>query len=155
LSGILTVRSGGPINITDGFDYPGMGAAFVAPRPNVKAGRTVDNITTGTLNQWFDPTAFALPPAGQLGHVGRDTLVGPHMRNVDFSLLKDTAVPRISEQFRVQFRAEFFNIFNHANWGNPNNAVFVSGGGFNPVAGQITTLAVPMRQIQFALKVVF
>jgi len=82
-------------------------------------------------------------------------LVGPHMRNVDVSLLKDTAVPRISEQFRVQFRAEFFNIFNHANWGNPNNAVFVSGGGFNPVAGQITTLAVPMRQIQFALKVVF
>jgi len=155
LSGILTVRSGGPINIIDGFDYPGMGAAFVAPRPNVKTGRTVDNITTGSLNQWFDPTAFALPPPGQLGHVGRNALVGPHMRNVDFSLLKDTAVPSISEQFRVQFRAEFFNIFNHPNWGNPNTGVFVSGGAPNPLAGQISTLAVPMRQIQFALKVVF
>jgi hypothetical protein len=55
----------------------------------------------------------------------------------------------------VQFRAEFFNIFNHANWGNPNTSVFVSGGAPNPLASQITTLAVPMRQIQFALKFVF
>jgi hypothetical protein len=155
LSGILTVRSGGPINITDGFDYPAMGAAFVAPRPNVKAGRNVDSITTDNLIQWFDPLAFALPPAGELGNVGRNVLVGPHMRNVDFSLLKDTAVPPISEQFCVPFRAEFFNIFNHANWGNPNNAVFVSGGAPNPLAGQISTLAAPMRQIQFALKFVF
>jgi hypothetical protein len=88
LSGILTVRSGGPINITDAFDYPGMGATFVAPRPNVKAGRTVDSITTGNLNQWFDPTAFALPPAGELANVGRNVPVGPHTRNVDFSLLQ-------------------------------------------------------------------
>jgi hypothetical protein len=55
----------------------------------------------------------------------------------------------------VQFRAEFFNIFNHSNWGLPVGGAFVSGGAFNPTAGQITTIAAPMRQIQFALKVVF
>jgi hypothetical protein len=155
LSGILTLRSGGPINVWDGYDYPAMGAAFVNPRPNVKAGLTADGITTGTLNQWYDPTAFALPPAGQLGNAPRNFLTGPGLANVDFSVLKDTAVPAISEQFRVQFRAEFFNIFNHSNWGLPVGGAFVSGGAFNPTAGQITTIAAPMRQIQFALKVVF
>jgi hypothetical protein len=155
LSGILTVRSGGPFSVIDGFDYPGLGAAFVAPRPNLMPGRTADSIITGNPAQWFDPTAFALPPAGELGNAPRNFLIGPALRDLDFSLLKDTAVPRISEQFRVQFRAEFFNILNHANFGQPAAGAFVSGGAINPTAGQITNLAVPMRQIQFALKLVF
>ncbi len=156
ISGILTLRSGGPLNIIDGFDYPALGAAFVAPRPSLKPGRTADDITKKTIDQWFDPTAFVLPPAGELGNIGRNLLVGPNVRDVDFSLLKDTAVPRISERFRVQFRAEFFNIFNHPILGVPVGGVFVSGGAYNPIAGQVPApLRFPMRQIQFALKLVF
>ena len=61
---------------------------------------------------------------------------------------------------RERLRAEMFNIFNHANWGLPNAQVFVQtpgtgGGTYNPIAGRITTLASPMRQIQFALKLIF
>jgi outer membrane receptor protein involved in Fe transport len=155
IGGILTVRSGGPYTITDGFDYPGMGAAFVAPRPNLNAGRTADNITLGSPDKWFDPTAFSLPPAGQLGNLGRDNFIGPHTRNFDFSVMKDTAIPSVSEQFRIQFRAEFFNITNHPNYGQPVGGVFVNGGAPNPTVAQITTLRVPMRQIQFGLKIAF
>ena len=109
----------------------------------------------GTQGQWFDPSAFSLPPAGQLGNVGRNTLVGPNVRSLNFSVLRDFPISRISEAFRIQFRAEFFNILNRVNLGNPQTGIFVQGGANNPNAGQITTLSTPMRQIQFALKVLF
>ncbi len=152
LNGFWSFRTGIPFTPSDGFDYPAMGAAFVNPRPDLVGGRTAENIQVGTLDQWFDPTAYVLPPAGQLGNAGRNTLFGPHFWNVDFSTFKDIA---IKEQLKAQFRAEFFNILNHANWGNPNSSIFVGGGARNPLAGRITTLAAPMRQIQFALKLVF
>jgi hypothetical protein len=152
INGFWSVRSGIPYTPSDGFDYPGLGAAFVNPRPDLVGGRTADNIRVGTLDQWFDPTAYVLPPAGQLGNAGRNSLFGPHFWDVDFSAFKD--IP-IKESFKAQFRAEFFNILNHSNWGNPNSSMFVGGGGRNPLAGRITTLAGPMRQIQFALKLVF
>src|ERR1700730_5972120 len=66
------------------------------------------------------PGAATPPPAGQvycanlLGNAGRNSITGPHLVNVDFSMVKNTAIPRISETFNVQFRAEIFNIFNHS-----------------------------------------
>jgi hypothetical protein len=163
LSGIANVHSGTPFTIGDGFDQAGLGAAFVNDRPNLNPGRTTGNITTGRLNQWFDPTAFNLQPVGELGNMGRNNLIGPHFWDIDFSVLKDTS---LTERVKLQFRAEFFNILNHSNWGLPNGQVYVQncatckvdpiGGGFiNPTFGQITTLAAPMRQIQLALKLVF
>ena len=157
LSGIGTVRTGSPFTVGVGFDQAGLGAAFVNNRPILNAGRTVESIKVGTLNQWFDPTAFSLPPVGELGNVGRNTLVGPGFWDVDFSAMKNT---KIKESVNLQFRAEMFNVFNHANWGLPNAQVFVQtpgtgGGTYNPIAGRITTLASPMRQIQFALKLIF
>ncbi len=158
LNGFWSVRTGIPFHAGDGFDQPGEGAVFYNPRPNLKPGRTANNIEVGRLDQWFDPTAFSLPPVGELGNEGRNILFGPHFWNVDFSALKDTA---ISERLKLQFRAEFFNVLNHANWGQPSAGIFVQtpggGGTLNPVAGRITTLAggSTMRQIQFALKFVF
>jgi hypothetical protein len=92
--------------------------------------------------------------------MGPNNLIGPKFGNIDFSAIKDT---RISERFRLQFRAEFFNVLNHANWGQPNALVFSQDytpqgqpiDTINPTAGQITTLAEPMRQIQFGLKLMF
>jgi hypothetical protein len=157
LSGIGTVRTGSPFTVGVGFDQAGLGAAFVNNRPILNPGRTVENIKTGTLDHWFDPTAFSLPPVGELGNVGRNTLVGPGFWDIDFSAMKNT---KIKESVNLQFRAEMFNVFNHANWGLPNAQVFVQtpgtgGGTYNPIAGRITTLASPMRQIQFALKLIF
>ena len=156
LSGIGTVHSGSPFSPGVGFDQAGEGAAFVNIRPNVNPGRTAENIKIGTLDQWFDPTAFTLPGVGELGNAGRNFLIGPGFWNVDFSALKNT---QIKESLNLQFRAEMFNVLNHANWGLPNPNVFVQaangGGTYSPVAGRITTLANPMRQIQFALRLIF
>jgi hypothetical protein len=156
LSGIATVHSGSPFNIGDGFDQAGTGNIFAYDRPNLNPGFNAGNITTGTLNQWFNPAAFSLPPVGEFGNFGRDVLTGPFFWDIDFSTIKNT---KLSERFTLQFRAEFFNIFNHPDWGLPNAQVFTQapggGGNINPTAGQITTLASNMRQIQFALKLIF
>jgi hypothetical protein len=157
VTGIATVHSGIPFNVGDGFDQAGTGNIFAYDRPNLNPGYTAQSIVTGTLNQWFNPNAFSLSPVGELGNIGRNVLTGPFFWNIDFSAIKDT---KLSERFTLQFRAEFFNIFNHPDWGLPNANNFTQipgtgGGTISPTAGQITTLASNMRQIQFALKLIF
>jgi hypothetical protein len=93
-----------------------------------------------------------------VGNAGRNSLIGPRLVNLDFSLFKNNPIKRISEQFNVQFRVEFFNIFNHTTFNAPtaNNAIFDGGSG-DPVggAGVATSTATTSRQIQFALKFVW
>jgi len=116
----------------------------------------VDQIYTQNINQWANPAGFSLPAPGTLGNLQRDFLTGPHTVNMDFSLLKETP---IKENYRLQFRSEFFNLFNHANFGLPNANAFVQtpngGGNPNPTFGKITTTTTSSRQIQFALKLMF
>ncbi len=83
--------------------------------------------------------------------MGRDTLIGPGLATWDFSLLKDTA---IRENLRLQFRAELFNILNHANFNTPNAVVFTPSG-ISPTAGVITATATTSRQVQFGLKLLW
>jgi hypothetical protein len=91
------------------------------------------------------------------GNLGRNTLIGPGLLNFDFSLIKNNYVRQISDAFNVQFRAEFFNVFNRANFAPPldNRNVFDASG--NPIgnAGLITSTQTPSRQIQFALKIIW
>jgi len=107
-----------------------------------------------------------------LGNAGRNSIVGPGLYNVDLSVHKDFAVKKISEAFRVQFRAEFFNILNHANFtpplaffGSGNAQLFSQDGTLNggplpyktvgPGPGSLQQpLATRPRIIQFALKVI-
>ena len=156
VTGIATVHSGIPFNVGDGFDQAGTGNIFAYDRPNLNPGYTAGSIVTGTLNQWYNPNALSLSPVGELGNLGRNVLTGPFFWDIDFSTIKDT---KITERVTLQFRAEFFNILNHSDWGLPNAANFTQLPGglgqINPIAGQITTLANPMRQIQFALKLIF
>jgi hypothetical protein len=77
---------------------------------------------------------------------------GPGFKDFDFALLKDT---KLREAMNLQFRAEFFNIFNIDNYGLPSNTLYLGGGAPNLLAGQITTKAGKPRQIQFALKLIF
>ena len=105
----------------------------------------------GNPNQWFNPAAFILPPAGTYGDLGRGTYTGPGLAALDLSLFKDFLV---TERITLQFRSEFFNILNHTNFGTPNAIVF-SGAAISPSAGLITTTATTSRQIQFGLKLLF
>ena len=139
LSPILTITSGLPFSVTDGFDYACN--LTCTPRPNVVAGCNPE--ASSTVGQWFNPNCFTLQAAGTMGNLGRDTLRGPNLREFDISLLKDT---RITESYRLQFRVDAFNLLNRANFGGPAIGLFtagtganVGGGNRNPTAGQITT----------------
>ena len=102
-------------------------------------------------NQYFDPTAFALPPAGFYGNVGRNTLIGPGYADVDLTLEKAVS---IGGSRRVLLRAEAFNVLNRVNFQLPNTTVFTSAGTVSPTAGRITN-ALPARQLQVGVKFVF
>jgi hypothetical protein len=93
------------------------------------------------------------------GNSGRNILIGPGTSNLDFSLFKNNSVKRISENFNVQFRAEFFNILNRANFAVPvspdHTDIFDSTGAPTGVAGLLTSTTTTAREIQFALKVIW
>jgi hypothetical protein len=93
-----------------------------------------------------------------LGNLGRNTVIGPGLLNLDFSVVKDNYIKRITESFNVQFRAEFFNVLNRANFAPPKagNLEALSATGTTPPGfGILTTTQVPNREIQFALKLIW
>ena len=154
ISGILNRTSGSPFTPAIGFDQSGLGT--VNQRPNLAPGRDLASAVTHDINQWFDPTVFALPAAGTLGNVGRNSLVGPDFMTLDLALLKSV---RLRASSSIQLRAEVFNLTNRPNFGQPSLNVFSQtpngGGAINPTVGRITTLAGSARQIQFAAKLIF
>lgn len=115
--------------------------------PGFAAGTPVGN----ALN-WFDPCAFSLPIAGTFGDLGRNTIIGPKLAAVDFAIEKDF---KVTERISTTFRAEAFNILNHANFGLPNTTALAASGAANPAAGSITYTETSSRQLQFALRVNF
>ncbi len=100
-------------------------------------------------NEWFNPAAYAIP-VNSFGNAGRNSLTGPGFVNFDFSLFKTF---QLTERLKLEFRSEFFNIFNHTNLGLPNAQVDAASGGENP--GQILNAVGNPRQVQFALKLLF
>lgn len=156
LSGIITAQSGQPFTIFDGFDDLGSGASGknAAARPDLISGGNPNPII-GNVNEWFNPSQFVLGPIGTFGNLGRNTAVGPGIANLNVALLKRTAISKISEQFVLEFRAEATNLFNHANFGLPNQALYNSTTTPNPNAGQITTTTTGPRAVQLALKATF
>jgi hypothetical protein len=95
------------------------------------------------------------------GNAGRNSLVGPGLMNLDFSMIKNSPVRRISDTFNIQFRAEFFNILNHANFSQPQlslgNADMFDANG-NPATttgGLITSTTTDPRDIQLAIKLIW
>jgi len=73
---------------------------------------------------FFDPCAFLLQPVGYEGNVGRNSVIGPGLLDMDYSLVKDTSVKWLGEAGKVEFRAEFFNILNHPNFAQPVRSLF-------------------------------
>jgi outer membrane receptor protein involved in Fe transport len=178
LGSVVSMISGPPFSAVLGFNNSGTQSSVPADRPNLNAEAHPCSANTGSPNEWFDPSIFNLPAPGAYGNAGRNILCGPPLKNVDFSLTKQT---KLGERANLQFRAEFFNLFNHANFNVPVNTQGGSGAGGNgdavfvgsrgascvpgaapyacgilaPNVGQITSTSTPSRQIQLGLKLIF
>jgi hypothetical protein len=144
LAAIVQIQSGSPVNIvTSNSTVNGIANTL---RPNVSGPIA----TIGSVDEWFDTSVFTAVP--RFGNLGRNVVIGPGFSNTDLSVIKNT---RFGEDLRLQFRAEFFDLFNHANFGPPGTVVGT------PAFGQITSTRFPTgesgssRQIQFAVKLNF
>ena len=146
--GILQFQTGEPFTVSlladddnsnTGIDSLGFGAN---DRPNVVGSPHLSN---PSANEWFNTSAFVIPPYGSFGNSGRNTVTGPGSQTVDLSLVKNTV---FGERTTVQFRVEGFNVLNHTNFSLPDN--FIG----SPTFGQILSAGNP-RRVQLALKLLF
>jgi hypothetical protein len=146
LSGLVRLASGNPFNILSGRDNSLR--AVNNDRPDVIGDPALpaDRPRAELIAQYFSTAAFRANAAGFFGNLGRNVLIGPGLANVDAGLFK--SIPIWKESHRLQFRSEFFNLFNRPNFGSPTNNLV------SPSFGRILS-AQPARQIQLALKYVF
>jgi hypothetical protein len=185
LSGVTTFQSGLPLTITDPVGGSVFGSASTS-RASLCPGSTVAQVPTSggveaRLNGYFNPAALCAAPllgdpetsgpnAGKViatgyGDLGRAAFRGPHQANFDASLTKSTKVGGLSEGAMLEFRAEFFNAFNHPQFANPgtslNIALVPQNNNQPPVPtlegnfGKIQATSVAPRLIQFGLKYTF
>jgi carboxypeptidase family protein len=146
--GVITLQTGRPFTVAllPEFDNSNTGISNLGflgnDRPNLTGQAKLDNPTP---DRWFNTAAFAIPPFGSFGNSGRNILDGPSYQNVNFSIVKNTS---IREAATIQFRTEFFNLFNHPNFGLPDN--FVG----SPSFGRLVSADSP-RRVQFGLKLLF
>src|SRR6266850_1886257 len=188
LGGIFKINTGIPTTVIINGDPAGLGNSgadqFGIPNRIPGCDPVNHNYIGGTNPSYINiscytlptaPASFAAqcasfsgvttpPPAGRgycanlLGNAGRNTVIGPKLVNLDFSVLKNITIHRISETFNVQFRAEIFNIFNHTNFNPPepiNGAGIFDQNGAVIANGEMDTLATQPRDVQFALKVIW
>jgi hypothetical protein len=157
IDGITTFQRGFPLKISYANQTPlekaNLGVSNI--RPNVVPGCSRKG--SRTLSQWFNTSCFAAPPDWGAGTESRvdPVLRGPGINNWDFALFKRT---NIGERVGVEFRTEFFNIFNHPYFSMPGTgfAGSATANGFGQITSTIQGgVASPERLIQFALKVVF
>jgi hypothetical protein len=143
LAAIAQAQSGNPVNLVTS-------DSMLNGVPNTVRPDLVGPIRIiGSVNQWFDPSAFAA--VDRFGSLGRNALIGPAFSNTDLSLIKTLTVAH----YRVQLRAQAFDLFNHANFGPPGNVVG------SPTFGKISRTRLPTgeagssRQIQLAANISF
>src|SRR5581483_9358211 len=142
VSNIITRQTGFPFTPTIGTDPANTGTS---KRPNRLRSGTLSN---PSINLWFDNTAFTVPQAYTFGNSGNNILTGPGLTNWDFALLRNFRFEAASRPLGLEFRAEFFNIANHPNFGLPVTNIQ------SATVGQILSAGTP-RDIQFALKFSF
>ena len=141
LSGIVTLASGNPFDI---FFQPSTLNTGTTQRPDRPRDGRLDN---GTLDRYFDTSAFAAPAAFAYGNAGRNILRGPGVNTWDFSVIKNT---NFTDRLRLQWRTDFFNAANHPQFNPPGNTIGT------PQAGRINSSRFSTnRQIQLVMKVFF
>ena len=164
-NGIVTLQTGTPFSVTApndgllGFTH----SVYANCVGDPFAGRTTDHSQYTTTGFWLNPAAFAPPVDGTFGTCAPFKFYGPGIHMWDLSLFKDF---RFTERWRVQFRAEFFNAFNHPNFANPSAFIVPGGAAANPGFGKVSSTIAPIlgtdsggpgdpREIQLALKLYF
>jgi hypothetical protein len=154
LNSIVSLQTGTPFSVTAP-DTSATGSNHISRANCVSdpySGATSDRsqfVGTSAPGFFLNPAAFAVPAFGSFGNCAPRAFHGPGLQVVDLSLFKSFV---ITESWRVEFRSEFFNAFNHANFNNPNASVAPSQvGSF----GKSTSTVTDPREIQFALKVYF
>jgi len=147
LSSIYQVQSGFPFTVSVFGDTANTGTVLGEnPDRANYTGQPVFGPGTRTANRWFNPAAFATPPAFIFGNVGRNTVYGPGMQTLDFAVVREFSV---TEHMKFQIRGEFFNALNQVNLGTPNR--FVN----TPQFGTITDAATPGREVQLSARIGF
>jgi len=136
----------------------------VPTAPNVPGGLTARDFWSKYCDPLPPSLGTPVDPNSLLcfnlrGNAGRNIIIGPGLTNVDFSVFKNNYIRRISETFNVQFRAEIFNILNHANFAPPttpdNTDIFDGTGAPTGVAGLLSRTTTTAREIQFAVKIIW
>jgi hypothetical protein len=148
---IQRISSGFPVPLIDSNNQSGSffqngGNGNNWNRPDRVAGCNQSNADHGKL-EWINSSCYVAPPVGQLGNASRVPATGPDFVNTDFSVIKQFALPR--EGMGLNFRAEFFNLFNHAQFGSPVNDVSALG------FGSVNSTVNNPRLVQLALKLSF
>lgn len=156
VSGLVTATSGNPLNVIIGFNRSRDGNVLSASqnndRPNLRPGAD-GNPVLGGPDRYADASSFELQAAGTHGNLGRNTLIGPGVLQFDASFVKAVS---FGSGRRAELRAELFNLFNRANFGEPNTTAFTNATGTpNPQFGRITSTATTARQGQIAVKFIF
>jgi hypothetical protein len=161
LAAIGTVRSGQPLTVfvqnnrSRSQWSPSLGPGIGFDRADLAQGRTPESAVLGLPDQWFDPAAFRLQPAGTLGNSGRGRFRGPDLRTVDLVAVKSIGLRRGG---RLEIRLEVFNVFNRVNFGNPSLIAF-TGNADNEQPqtsfGRIRSTITAARQVQIGARVVF
>jgi len=169
LSGIASVHSNVPFTPMLSFDNADLQGVTISERPNLGgnpyAGFCPNGSRVSTPACWFNPSAFVLPPPGQFGTAGRNSLRGPGFAQFDLAVSKAFHLAR---ETQIVFGAEAFNLLNHPNFGVPTNtqspltlggtgdAVFKNAAGdFADNSGRIFTTAGTARQIQLDARFTF
>lgn len=157
VNGILSLLDGRPIDVTSGADTAGLGGAG-SQRPDLVSGQSI-YLKSGNPLQYLNPAAFALPGVGKFGTLGRGVVVGPGVKNIDFSINKNW---RVRERYGIQFRAEMFNLFNHVNFTTVDTGLSLQNVSSNADFGRSTNTNFGRlggnrgpREIQFGLKITF
>jgi hypothetical protein len=159
LSGTYHASSGVPFTVLVGGDPLGQNSTDPIDVPDRLRG-------PGCSTSVHDPHAVSYVNLNCLvfpsmplrrGNLGRNSLIGPGLQNVDVSLHKDSIVRRVSDRFNVQFRVDFFNLFNHPNFAPPlsHQVIYGEKGDVTPGGGLIDTTQTPPRQVQVGLKLIW
>jgi len=144
VSTIINKSSGFPLNVTTGTDRSNTGGG--QDRPNSTGISPILPDGEQSIKQWFNTAAYVAQPVGTWGDVGRNTIVGPGIFNVDASIIRNF---RISGPRSLQFRLEAFNVLNRPIWNDPSTSLSSSS------YGQITSTRKAMREVQLGLKYSF
>jgi hypothetical protein len=164
VAAIGQVRSGPPLTLFVGANRsrsrwsPSIGPGQGFDRPSLAPGYTTEAAIRGTPEQWFDPAAFVLQPAGTYGTLGRGALYGPDLRTLDLALKKRLAWTTLGPAGHVELRIEAFNVTNRANFGIPSLQAFAGvadGEQPLPTLGRIRQTVTSARQIQLGLRLQF